>query len=98
MRVVNSFTIQVSTNSNSMTPSTKNTKKVILPKVPRGLRSLPIAASSSDSRSEYKSLQAEAARIEEWWASPRWRLTKRVYSGKIFYLDFSLIFYFGGQQ
>jgi hypothetical protein len=54
------------------------------PKVPRGLRGLPIAslAGSTNARDEFDTLQAEAASIEQWWASPRFQHTKRVYSGK----------------
>jgi hypothetical protein len=58
-------------------------KVVGAPKIPRGLRRLPIASSTSSSsvRSEYDRLKAEAAQIEQWWSSPRWQDTKRVYSG-----------------
>lgn len=83
MRVVNSISVQFNSQPSTMPSSQKNKKnQPIVPKVPRGLRSLPVVAPSSDSRSDYKYLQADAAQIEEWWSSPRWRLTKRVYSGE----------------
>lgn len=77
MRVVYSSSVQV-----SMPKQQKKQSKEIVPKVPRGLRSLPVVSPSSDSRGDYNVLKADAAQIEEWWSSPRWRLTKRVYSGK----------------
>ncbi len=54
------------------------------PKVPRGLRQLPITslAGPTNTQSEYDALQADAASIEQWWSNPRWQHTKRVYSGK----------------
>lgn len=56
----------------------------ILPKVPRGLRALPITslASTPSPRSEFDRLKQEAAQIEQWWTTPRWKHTKRVYSGE----------------
>eukprot|EP00529_Nitzschia_sp_RCC80_P011813 CAMPEP_0113451388 /NCGR_PEP_ID=MMETSP0014_2-20120614/6313_1 /TAXON_ID=2857 /ORGANISM="Nitzschia sp." /LENGTH=580 /DNA_ID=CAMNT_0000342743 /DNA_START=324 /DNA_END=2069 /DNA_ORIENTATION=+ /assembly_acc=CAM_ASM_000159 len=52
------------------------------PKIPRGLRNLSISslAPTSNQRSELSALRAEANSIEQWWASPRWQYTKRVYS------------------
>ena len=81
MRVVNSLTVQIS-GSNNMTGATNKKNQAIVPKIPRGLRSLPVVAQTSNVRSESMSLQAEVKEIEEWWSSPRWRLTKRVYSGE----------------
>ena len=89
MRVVNTFSVQISGSSN-MTNSSNKKSQPIVPKIPRGLRSLPVVAQSSNVKSDFTSLQAEAKEIEEWWSSPRWRLTKRVYSGESWLL--SLIF------
>ena len=82
MRIVNSFSITVAGGTNSSSMDKKKPKK-ITPKVPRGLRSLPAVALSgaSDPRSEYSALKAEADRLEQWWSTPRWQHTKRVYSG-----------------
>lgn len=85
MRVVNSNSFRFNSQANTMPSSQKKKTQPIIPKVPRGLRSLPVVAPSSDSRSDYKSLKAEAAQIEEWWTSPRWRLTTRVYSGEFMF-------------
>jgi hypothetical protein len=53
------------------------------PKVPRGLRSLPITGhSQASASSEMPGLQDEVASIERWWTESRWRHTKRIYSGK----------------
>ena len=80
MRIVSSSvtTIMGGNGSNNAQKSSTD------PKVPRGLRGLPIAslAGSTDARSEYDTLQAEAAAIEQWWANPRFQHTQRVYSGK----------------
>jgi len=54
-----------------------------VPKVSRGLRSLPITstASTTSSKEEYVQLKREAAEIEQWWSNKkRWDHTKRVYS------------------
>ena len=83
MRVVNSVSIQLSGRTGTMPSSQAKKNQPIGPKIPRGLRSLPVVTPSSDIRSEYNDLQAEASQIEEWWSSPRWRLTKRVYSGEL---------------
>lgn len=66
-----------------MRSSSKKSGKnqAIVPKIPRGMRSLPVVTSPSDMQSDMRNLQADAAQIEEWWGSQRWRLTKRVYSG-----------------
>ena len=77
MRIVNTFSVQLSTSGNK---EKRNSK--ITPKIPRGLRSLQVAApTTTDARSEYNALQAEATRIEKWWSESRWKHTKRVYSG-----------------
>lgn len=92
MRVVNSSVISIQSSNNSTMPSNKSKKsQPIVPKIPRGLRSLPVVAPSSNSRSDFNSLKAEAAQIEEWWSSPRWRLTKRVYSGEFSALAFPFL-------
>jgi hypothetical protein len=53
------------------------------PKVSRGLRGLPISGhSQASASSEMPRLKDEAASIERWWKEPRWRHTKRIYSGK----------------
>ena len=80
MRVVNTSFLSSSSNNNM---GNQQKSKVGAPKIPRGLRRLPMASSSATSsvRSEYDRLKAEAAQIEQWWSSPRWQDTKRVYSG-----------------
>mmetsp|Transcript_14353 Transcript_14353/g.24920 ORF Transcript_14353/g.24920 Transcript_14353/m.24920 type:complete len:593 (-) Transcript_14353:111-1889(-) len=79
MRVVTTSVMSIS-SSNPGRSNKRNQQQG--PKVPRGLRGLPInsMAEQTDARSEYDSLQAEAASIEQWWADPRWQHTKRVYS------------------
>jgi hypothetical protein len=83
MRVVNTSSLSSSNNNNNNNMGNQQKTKVGAPKIPRGLRRLPVASSSptSNVRSEYDRLQAEAAQIEQWWSSPRWQDTKRVYSG-----------------
>jgi hypothetical protein len=78
MRIVNS-SMTGSNTAAAVKPQNENDAKI-----PRGLRGLPITslAGATDARSEFDALQAEAARIEQWWANPRWQHTKRVYSGK----------------
>ncbi|KAG7371145.1 isocitrate lyase [Nitzschia inconspicua] len=80
MRIVTSTVTSIMGSSG--TTSSANKQSSTDPKVPRGLRGLPIAslAGSTDARSEYDALQAEAASIEQWWANPRFQYTKRVYS------------------
>ena len=55
------------------------------PRIPRGLRVLSrrslSSSSTSDPRSELSQLQTDAASIERWWKDPRWKHTKRIYSG-----------------
>jgi hypothetical protein len=82
MRVVSSSVISISMNS-------KNKKKqngggTGGPKIPRGLRGLSSVTSlaPSDGRVELSSLNEDIASIEQWWSTPRWQHTKRVYSGK----------------
>jgi hypothetical protein len=75
MRVVVSSKFQRGMSETEKDPS--------IPKVPRGLRGLPSSGRSQTSASsEMHRLQEEAASIERWWSEPRWRHTKRVYSGK----------------
>eukprot|EP00934_Nitzschia_sp_Nitz4_P009066 Nitzschia sp. Nitz4//scaffold23_size168460//110851//112846//NITZ4_002232-RA/size168460-snap-gene-0.110-mRNA-1//1//CDS//3329543674//9056//frame0 len=66
----------------SSTPSSnaKMSNKPIVPKTPRGLRVIPVTAPTAAATSDLGALKSEAAQIEQWWTSPRWRLTKRVYS------------------
>jgi hypothetical protein len=83
MRIVNNLSVQLTsgTSMNGISREKKNSK--ITPKIPRGLRSLPVVASTSaDAQSEYSTLKSEAARIEQWWSTRRWQHTKRVYSGR----------------
>ena len=83
MRIVNTFSVQLSTSGNN---EKRNSK--ITPKIPRGLRSLQVAApTTTDARSEYNALQAEASRIEKWWSESRWKHTKRVYSGNCWFTE-----------
>jgi hypothetical protein len=80
MRIVSSSIINISGSAgNKQQPQQGGGN----PKIPRGLRGLPISslAGPTDARSEYDALQAEAASIEQWWSNPRWQHTKRVYSG-----------------
>eukprot|EP00538_Stauroneis_constricta_P013114 CAMPEP_0119550496 /NCGR_PEP_ID=MMETSP1352-20130426/4000_1 /TAXON_ID=265584 /ORGANISM="Stauroneis constricta, Strain CCMP1120" /LENGTH=576 /DNA_ID=CAMNT_0007596369 /DNA_START=352 /DNA_END=2082 /DNA_ORIENTATION=+ len=52
-------------------------------KVSRGLRMLPNgqrSATDINPRDELSRLKNEADSIEQWWSTPRWRHTKRVYS------------------
>jgi hypothetical protein len=59
---------------------------MVQPKISRGLRSLPAAASKGSSSSpseEMNQLKSEVAQIEQWWSdSHRWQHTTRPYSGK----------------
>lgn len=66
------------------------------PKIPRGLRSLPVTSPSSSPREELALLKKDVSEIERWWAdSTRWGHTKRVYSGEIqffyFFFHFMLL-------
>ena len=83
MRVVNRG---IPNSSNSMSRQQQQKKKSgkIEPKVPRGLRGLSISSISPtpSARSEFDKLKNEANQIEQWWSTPRWQHTKRVYSGK----------------
>jgi hypothetical protein len=84
MRIVTSSVTTVM-GSNTRNDDNKNKSSTATdPKIPRGLRGLSSASitGSTDARSEYDSLQAEAAEIDLWWANPRFQHTKRVYSGK----------------
>ena len=83
MRVVNRG---IPNSSNSMSRQQQQKKKSgkIEPKVPRGLRGLSISSISPtpSARSEFDKLKNEANQIEQWWSTPRWQHTKRVYSGE----------------
>jgi Isocitrate lyase family len=88
MRVVMSSPSSSSGSYGGQQPTQKKENPSV-PKVPRGLRGLPRNSSSSvnnpqpsSTRSELNQLQADAAAIEQWWKDPRWKHTKRVYSGK----------------
>ena len=56
----------------------------IIPKTSRGLRVLPSSsvAKQEDVRAERDELMRDIAIIEQWWRDPRWKGTKRTYSGK----------------
>lgn len=49
-------------------------------KTSRGLRVLPPKKEQSISQ-EYSKLQKDSASIERWWTEPRWKYTKREYTG-----------------
>lgn len=52
------------------------------PKIPRGVRALPVTAGTSSPREELTALQQDVAAIDRWWADAnRWKHTKRVYTG-----------------
>lgn len=60
-----------------------NSNNIADPKIPRGLRVVAGTLSSPPGRSEELSqLRQEVARIEKWWADPRWKHTTRNFSGK----------------
>lgn len=76
-------TKRFSANPSTMTAasSSKHAKHdVATPKIPRGLRVLPLAAPSSSPDNELAKLQGEAQAIERWWKESRWNQTKRIYS------------------
>jgi hypothetical protein len=65
----------------------------IADKVPRGLRGLNnkhalfggiISSKEMNVTSEHQQLQQEAASIEQWWSQPRWKYTKRNYTGRLY--------------
>lgn len=66
------------------TKSSKTSKTsqddITTPRVPRGLRGLPNDTPSPSL--ELKQLNQDATVIQEWWKQPRWRYTKRIYSGE----------------
>jgi hypothetical protein len=49
--------------------------------IPRGLRGLPPTATPIPS-SELGRLREDAASLKSWWKDPRWKQTKRIYSGR----------------
>jgi hypothetical protein len=62
------------------------------PKIPRGVRALPLTVGSSSPREELTALQQEVAAIDRWWADAnRWKNTKRVYTGTCRQDDFFYI-------
>jgi isocitrate lyase len=66
----------------NQTPTMKQDQKkpaAITPKIPRGLRNISLPPSSGP-RSDLDALKQEAAKIDQWWSSPRWASTTRVYS------------------
>ena len=71
-------------HSSSMSSNSDQQKDLATPKVPRGLRGLPTATAQpvGSTRDELLELQQDAATIKSWWAQPRWKHTKRVYSGE----------------
>ena len=89
MRIVHAFQVDMAPGSRKKQGQRKQSSSggdKIVPKVPRGLRVLPNQAPGGRSGgSEYDALKAEAARIEAWWATPRWQDTKRVYSGTFWF-------------
>lgn len=78
----------VHTSSTVLTLDT-NQKDLATPKVPRGLRSLPVASGlSPSSTGDMADLQCDAAAIERWWTEPRWKHTKRTFSGECYHLSY----------
>jgi hypothetical protein len=71
----------------SHTSKSDNAKDIATPKIPRGLRELPIASASSltDQGPDRFQLKNEASDIDKWFADPRWKHTKRVYNGTLLY-------------
>lgn len=53
-----------------------------IPKIPRGVRALPVTNGTPSPREELSALQQDVAAIERWFADPRWKHTKRVYAAK----------------
>jgi hypothetical protein len=73
-----------------MSPPESSKSKPIPDQVPRGLRMLPLARGVGNYQvtphNEFGAqLKAEAAALERWWAQPRWKNTKRIYSGTLCY-------------
>lgn len=81
MRIVQSSTVSTSGNQ----------KDLATPKVPRGLRSLPVASGlpQSSPSGDMSDLQQDVAAIERWWMEPRWKHTKRTYSGECLSVGYS---------
>ena len=74
MRTTFSSSLTMSTNANKEDKS--------IPKIPRGVRALPVTNGTPSPREELSALQRDVAEIERWWAdAARWKHTKRVYSG-----------------
>ena len=72
-------------DNRTMIYHTNKQSDIAAPKVPRGLRSLPLPQQrlqqQETARGFGQQLQSEAAAVERWWSQPRWQHTKRVYSG-----------------
>jgi len=51
-------------------------------KISRGLRVLP-SKKAQTVNEENSKLQKDIASIEQWWSEPRWKYTKREYSGML---------------
>lgn len=51
-------------------------------KVPRGLRTLRNIP-KPESTDTLAQLKTEASTVEQWWAQPRWKYTKRIYAGEL---------------
>ena len=71
-------------HTTSTVPASDDTKDLATPKVPRGLRALPVASGlpRSSPSGDMADLQQDVAVIERWWQDPRWKHTKRTYSGE----------------
>jgi hypothetical protein len=80
--LIHSTSMRVVNYSN--TSSNNDAKDVSKPKIPRGLRSLPMASYEPPTtvNGELNQLKQDAAAIESWWTQSRWKHTKRVYSGE----------------
>lgn len=62
--------------------NTSAPKDPSIPKIPRGVRVLPVTDGTPSPREELSALQQDVAAIERWFQDPRWKHTKRVYSAK----------------
>lgn len=70
------------TFSSSIGSVSSQPKDKSIPKIPRGVRALPVTNGTSSPREELGALQQDVAEIERWWAdAARWKHTKRVYTG-----------------
>ena len=76
------FDIMRNTFSASLSATAAPKEDKSIPKIPRGLRALPITSGTSSPREELNALQQDVAAIERRFQDPRWKHTKRVYTGK----------------